>query len=183
MIATGMRIWFTLTCAIAMVAAPALAQDGRPVRTFPEFVGTWVLDEAASTGPLLITPRIPSRMTITTTPSAITVAKRPRLDPRDKMSDTPAPEVYRFDGAETVVNRYTYSFRLVADALALTEKLMSSGGGFTLTTDAYSVAGDVLTVHRQLSSVTADGHIRVMQVPANNFRHTYIYRRETPTNR
>jgi len=34
-----------------------------------------------------------------------------------------------------------------------------------------------------LSSVTPDGHILVMQVPANNFRHTYIYRRETPDNR
>jgi hypothetical protein len=72
---------------------------------------------------------------------------------------------------------------LVADALALTEKLMSSNGGFTLTTDAYSVTSDVLTVHRQLSSVTSAGHILVMQVPANNFRHTYIYRRETPNNR
>ena len=173
----------SLTFAIAMVAATALAQNERPVRTFPDFVGTWVLDESASTGPLVITPRIPSRMTITTTPSAITIAKRLRLDPRDKISDTPAPEVYRFDGIETTVGRHHYSFRLVADALALTEKLMSSNGGFTLTTDAYSVTSDVLTVHRQLSSVTPDGHILVMQVPANNFRHTYIYRRETPDNR
>jgi hypothetical protein len=155
------------------------------VRSFPEFVGTWVLDESASTGPLVITPRIPSRMTITTTPSAITIAKRLRLDPRDRISDTPDPEVYRFDGTETTVNRHHYSFRLVADALALTEKLMSGNGSgsFTLTTDAYSVTGDLLTVHRQLSSVTSDGHILVMQVPANNFRHTYIYRRETPGNR
>ena len=172
-----------LIFAIFMAAAPAVAQNERPVRTFPEFVGTWILDEAASTGPLVITPRIPSRMTITTTPSAITIAKRLRLDPRDKISDTPAPEVYRFDGTETTVGRYHYSFRLVADALALTEKLTSNDGGFTLTTDAYSVTGDVLTVHRQLSSMTPDGHIRVMQVPANNFRHTYIYRRETPNNR
>ena len=106
------------------------------------------------------------------------------LDPRDKISDTPDPEVYRFDGTETTVNRYSYSFRLVADALALTEKLMSGNGSgsFTLTTDAYSVTGDVLTVYRQLSSVTPTGHILVMQVPANNFRHTYIYRRETPSN-
>ena len=172
-----------LTFAICMVAAPAQAQNERPVRTFPEFVDTWVLDESASTGPLVITPRIPSRMTITTTPAAITIAKRLRLDPRDKISDTPDPEVYPFDGTETTVGRHHYSFRLVADALALTEKLMSSDGGFTLTTDAYSVTGDVLTVHRQLSSVTPTGHIRVMQVPANNSRHTYIYRRETPNSR
>ena len=172
-----------LTFAISMLGAPAQAQNERPVRTFPEFVGTWVLDESASTGPLVITPRIPARMTITATPSAITIAKRLRLDPRDKNSDTPDPEVYPFDGTETTVGRHHYSFRLVADALALTEKLMSSDGGFTLTTDAYSVTGEVLTVHRQLSSVTPAGHIRVMQVPANNSRHTYIYRRETPNNR
>lgn len=176
-----------LACAVctAVIGVSSLvrAQAERPVRTFPEFVGSWVLDESASTGPLVITPRIPSRMTITTTPSAITIAKRLRLDPRDKMSDTPDPEVYPFDGTETTVGRHHYSFRLVADALALTEKLMSSDGGFTLTTDACSVTGDVLTVHRQLSSVTPAGHIRVMQVPANNFRHTYIYRRETASNR
>src|SRR5918995_1556143 len=129
--------FLSLTVAISMFAAPGLAQNERPVRIFPEFVGTWVLDESASTGPLVITPRIPSRMTITTTPSAITIAKRLRLDPRDKISDTPNPEVYRFDGTETTVGRHHYSFRLVADALALTEKLMSSNGGFTLTTDAY----------------------------------------------
>jgi hypothetical protein len=167
---------------VAVVALPTLAwaQVERPVRTFPEFVGTWVLDEAASTGPLLITPRIPSRMTISTTPAAITVAKQLRLDARDRIRDT-TTEVYRFDGSETSVGRYHYSFRLVADALALTEKYFSGNGSghFTLTTDAYSVTADVLTIHRQLSSVTPDGHILVMQVPSNNFRHTYIYRRET----
>ena len=181
----GARLLLACAVGTALIGSSSLgwAQAERPVRTFPEFVGMWVLDESASTGPLVITPRIPSRMAITTTPAAITIAKRLRLDPRDKISDTPNPEVYRFDGTETTAGRYHYSFRLVADALALTEKLMSSDGGFTLTTDAYSVTGDVLTVHRQLSSVTPAGHIRVMQVPANNFRHTYIYRRETPSNR
>jgi hypothetical protein len=173
-----------LGCAVCVVvigcSSPVWAQA---VRTFPEFVGTWVLDESASTGALPSTPRIPSRMTISTTPSAITIAKRLRLDPRDKISATPDPEVYRFDGTETTVGRHHYSFRLVADALALTEKMTSSDGGFTLTTDAFSLAGDVLTIHRQLSSVTPEGHIRVMQVAANNFRHTYVYRRETPGNR
>lgn len=182
-----MNSWVLLACAVCTlvmgVSSPVRAQADRPVRTFPEFVGTWVLDESASTGALLSTPRIGSRMTISTTPSAITIAKRLRLDPRDKISDTPDPEVYRFDGAETTVGSYHYSFRLVADALALTEKRMRGGGGFTLTTDAYSVTGDVLTVHRQLSAVTPEGHILVMQVPANNVRHTYIYRREARSNR
>ena len=178
-------VWrFALLILIALTSPSASgAQTERPVRTFPEVAGTWVLDESASTGPLVITPRIPSRMTITTTPAAITIAKRLRLDPRDKISDTPEPEVYRFDGTETASGRHFYSFRLVAETLALTEKLMSNDGGFTLTTDADSVSGDVLTVHRQLSSVTPQGQIRVMQVPANNVRHTYIYRRDTPTNR
>ena len=181
----GARILFACAACMSVIGFSSLvgAQAERPVRTFPEFVGVWVLDESASTGPLVITPRIPSRMTITTTPSAITVAKRLRLDPRDKISDLPDPEVYRFDGAATTVGRSDYSFRLVADALALTEKYASSNGGFTLTTDAYSVAGDVLTVHRQLSSVTPAGHILVMQVPANNSRHTYTYRREAAGNR
>jgi hypothetical protein len=30
--------------------------------------------------------------------------------------------------------------------------------------------------------VNPAGHIRVMQVPANNFRHTYVYRREAAGN-
>ena len=175
------RLAGVMCAAIIVCSSLGWAQTGRPVRTFPEFVGTWVLDESASTGPLVITPRIPSRMTITTTPSEITVAKRLRLDPRDKISDTPEPEVYRFDGTETTINRRHLSFRLVADALALTEKYTSinGSGSFTLTTDAFSVTGDVLTVHRQLSSISPEGHILVMQVPGNNFRHTYIYRRET----
>ncbi len=181
----GARLLLPSAVGTALIGSSSLgwAQAERPVRIFPEFVGMWVLDESASTGPLVITPRIPSRMAITTTPAAMTIAKRLRLDLRDKISDTPNPEVYRFDGTEMTAGRYHYSFRLVADALALTEKLMSSDGGFTLTTDAYAVTGDVLTVHRQLSSVTPAGHIRVMQVPANNFRHTYVYRREPPSNR
>jgi hypothetical protein len=75
---------------------------------------------------------------------------RKSSDPRDKISATPDPEVYRFDGTETTVNRHHHSFRLVADALALTEKLMSGNGSGSFTL---------------------------------NFRHTYIYRRETPSNR
>ena len=46
-----------------------------------------------------------------------------------------------------------------------------------MATDAYSVNGDVLTVHRQLTSVNGNGEIWVMQEPTNNFRQTYVYRR------
>jgi hypothetical protein len=178
----------TLLCAaIVMWPSLSLAQSDRPMRTFPEFAGTWVLDEAASTGRLAIAPRIPLRMTIATTPETIIVAKRPRLAPADRVSVTPSPEVYRLDGSETrlvdggVTLDISHRFTLVADMLALTVKESRDGwgNGYTAFTDAYSVSGDVLTLHRQLISVTAAGQIRVMQDPPNNFRHTYIYRRET----
>ena len=181
-----MRITATV---IALTALPAiLGAQGEPAaRTFPQFVGSWVLDEAASSGRLEMAPRIPRTLTIETTREAITVTKRPRLQPRDRSSDSPPPEIYRLDGRETpltdprtgVVLERTHRFTLVADMLALTikEARQGSGGGFTLVTDAYAVDGDVLTVYRQLSSVNAAGQISVMQEPANNFRHTFIYRR------
>jgi hypothetical protein len=46
-----------------------------------------------------------------------------------------------------------------------------------MVTDAYSVEGDVLTVHRQLTSVNGNGEIHVMKEPTNNLRQTYFYRR------
>lgn len=68
----------------------------------------------------------------------------------------------------------------MADALALTVKNAATDGrgNTTLVTDAYSVNGDVLTLHRQLSTILLPaGHIATMREPANNFRQTYIYRR------
>src|SRR5687767_15292149 len=83
-----------IVVAIALLAVPPTwAQAQRPPRTFPQFVGTWVLDEAASTGRLNITPRIPLTMTIATTPEYITVTKRLRLGPSDRTSASPTPEV------------------------------------------------------------------------------------------
>jgi hypothetical protein len=174
--------------------------ESPPPRTFPQFVGTWVLDESTSTGRLTMAPPPSHTVTITTTPEAITVTKllrlapeRPEREGRRYATESQPPEVYRFDGAETIVydqrdprREHRLSFRLVADSLALTIKVtdQNRGGAFTLVTDAYSVAGDVLTLHRQLSSVNASGHIATMQTPANNFRHTFIYRRAptTPSN-
>lgn len=159
----------------------------RPTRTFPQFVGSWALDEAANTGRLTITPRLALTMTITTTANEITVSKRLRLAANDRLSDSPPPEVYRLDGTETVARDVRtgvtldrgYRFTLVADMLALTvkERMSNAHGPFTLVTDAYAVDGNVLTVHRQLASVNDAGQIYVMQDPANNSRHTYIYRR------
>jgi hypothetical protein len=116
---------FGATALAAALILPAVAAGAqtldRPVRTFPQFAGSWVLDEAAS---------------------------------------------------------WSFTFALVADALALTRKDEAANrGGFTTVTDAYSVDGDVLTVRRQLTSVTAAGTILVMQEPRNNASHMYRYRR------
>jgi hypothetical protein len=172
---------------LSVSASQAWAQANRPMRTFPQFVGTWALDEAASTGRLNTTPRIALQLTIDTTPETITVTKRPRLGPNDRGPVTPPPEVYRFDGSETrltdgrtsAVLDVSYRFTLAADMLVLTikEGRPNVTTGFTLVTDAYAVDGDVLTVHRQLVSVAPGGTIYVMQDPANNSRHTFVYRR------
>ena len=169
---------------VALATAAGAQSPEKPVRTFSEFVGTWLLDEAATTGPLIITPRIPLRMTIATTPTQISVTKRLRLDPRDRGSDSPPTEVYRFDGTETKGTDVTMGageawrrFTLVADMLALTTRQGGSGGAFTMHTDALAVEGDVLTLHRQLTSVNGAGQIWVMQHQPNNFKHTYVYRR------
>jgi hypothetical protein len=137
------------------------------------------------------------RLTIATTSTEVTVTRKLDLSPprrdgtRRLATNDPPPEVYRFDGTPTIREggqyEYSYTFTLVADALALSEKtsnwvrrgdaLMSNRNAFTMVTDAYSVDGDVLTVHRQLSSVNGNGEIGVMQEPANQLRQTYIYRR------
>jgi len=178
-----------LSVCLAVTVHVAGAQvEPKPVRTFAEFVGTWILDEAASTGPLTLTPRIPLRMTIATTPNEISVTKRLRLDPRDaasRVSDSPPTEVYRFDGTETKGTDVTMAageawrrFTLVADMLALTTKQVGHDKAFTMHTDALAIEGDVLTLHRQLSSINGSGQIYVMQHLPNNTRHTYVYRRE-----
>jgi hypothetical protein len=183
----------TLWTAFVALLLPTLAagqihpiEQPQP-RTFPQFVGTWVLNEPASTGRLTAAPG--GTLTITTTAEAISVAKglrpRPAVPGREAYQydpQLPNPEVYRFDGGDTTADRYSYiydySFRLVADQLALTVKTTRRGfKGFTLVTDAYSVAGNVLTVHRQFSSISPEGHIREMQEPNNNVHHTFVYRK------
>jgi hypothetical protein len=165
------------------------AQDQRPVRLFPQFVGTWELDEAASTGRLTLAPRVPATLTISTTATELTISRRLRLQPTDRaVSATPPPEVYRLDGTETwtkdertgAVLDASLRFTLVADMLALTTRNAPRAGNraFTQVTDALELQGDVLLLHRQLTSMTEGGAILVMQEPTNNFRHTYVYRRQ-----
>ena len=176
-----------LTLGTLMPGAAARAQDQRPVRLFPQFVGTWVLDEAASTGRLTAAPRVPVTLTISTTATELTLARRLRLQPADRISETPPPEVYRLDGTETwtkddrtgAVLDASLRFTLVADMLALTTRNAPRAGGraFTQVTDALELQGDVLLLHRQLTSMTDAGAILVMQEPTNNFKHTYVYRR------
>src|SRR5688572_6828760 len=61
--------------ALTVLPVRGSAQAQRPPRTFPEFVGTWVLDEAASTGRLTMAPPPPRRVTIAITPVDITLTK------------------------------------------------------------------------------------------------------------
>ena len=184
-----------LAAALLGVAGPALAQSER-VRTFPQFVGTWLLDRSASTG--RITPGIPVTLTIATTFTEIIVTKvldlppeQPGREGKRLATNNPPPEVYRLNGAPLLRHQgayeYSYTFMLVADMLALTEKtvhwvrrddpLMSEREAFTMVTDAYAADGDILTVHRQHTSVNGSGQIRQMQTPAGNLRQTYVYRR------
>ena len=185
-----------LVAAAVLGAAPAVAQDDQ-FRTFPQFVGTWMLDESASTGRRRMAPSPAVTITIATTSTDITVTSTLDLPPETRgggrrlATNTPPPVVYKLNGAPTLRHggqyEYTYTFMLVADALALTEKtsnwvrrgdpLMSNRDAFTMVTDAYSVEGDVLTVHRQLTSVNGSGEIHVMKEPANQRRQTYVYRR------
>ena len=172
--------------AFASLDDAAAQRSPNPSRTFPQFAGTWVLDEQASTGTLTMAPRIPRSLTITATPEALTLTERLRLRPGDNISELQVRTV-RFDGTPAVRDRdstaYEYQdvFLLVADMLVVSTKSIRrrDRNVFDLATDAFAVDGDVLTMHRQLSHVEPPGHIATMGFAPNNFKHTYIYRRST----
>lgn len=179
-----------LAVVLALSTIPLHAQVQREVRAFEQFAGTWVLDEAASTGKLDIVPRIPLNITIETTRTELIVRKVPRLQPGDRASATPPAEVYRLDQTETwrteqrapgVTRDRGYRFTLVADMLALTirDREPDAERPFTAVTDAYAVDGDVLTLHRQLTAMTAAGEVLAMREDGNR-RHTFLYRRPAP---
>jgi hypothetical protein len=191
----GRRMCLLVVVAAFGAATPVLGQSERQVRTFSEFAGTWNLDRAATTG--RITEATAVSLTVVTTSTQITLTKvldlppeRPGREGKRLATNNPPPEVYRLDGTPTIRERgeyeLSYTLMLVADALALTEKtvnwvrrgdpLMSDRNAFTMATDAYSVTGDVLTMHRQHTSVNGNGEIRVMQGPTGNSRQTYAYR-------
>jgi hypothetical protein len=175
----------TLVAFASLEGAGAQRPPNTP-RTFPQFAGTWVLDEQASTGTLGMAPRIPRTLTITATPEALTLTERLRLRPGDNISELQVRTV-RFDGATAVRDRdstayeYQDAFLLVADMLVVSTKSIRRRDRniFDLATDALSVDGDVLTMYRQLSHVEPPGHIATMGFEPNNFKHTFIYRRST----
>jgi hypothetical protein len=164
---------------LGLFGFPALTRgqaEGRPPRQFPEFVGTWTLDQTAGAGHIAGLP-IARTLTIAVTPTEISLIK-----------DGGAAEVYRIDGAESaatdlrtgaVLDR-RYSFTLVAGALALTSRRTRTRDGRAFTniiTDAYAVSGEVLTVERQLSVlVQPPGNLATLEDPNNN-RQTIVYRR------
>lgn len=182
-----------LVCALGFVLIPLLAWsqqgNGLPPRTFPDFVGTWLIDDAASTGELRMP--VAHTLTITTTRESIHVIKLmrwPPLPPEREGSRRPfETEVYRFDGTETsLADGSRGTFLLVADALVLTTRRgdPARGDNIGVVTDAYSVTGDLLTLRRQISTILLPaGHIATMTGAAANVHHTYVYRRASAGSR
>jgi hypothetical protein len=166
--------------ALALLASAVLAQaEIAPAREFKELRGTWSRDETAGRGNIAGL-RVARTLTIETTPSELSL----QADDRDA-------DVYRLDGVETSVGDTTERVTLVAGALAVTTRRTRHSRGYAFTniiTDAYSVAGDVLTVERQLSvavepepaagsHIRSAGHLVELSDPGNN-RQTIVYQRK-----
>ncbi len=162
---------------VGLLTLSSAASAQQPPREFAEYRGTWVLDETAGAG-RIAGLRVARTLVIVTTPTEISVTK-----------DSGFPEIYRTDGRESKIRdprtgveiEHRYSFTLVADMLALTSRLTRQDNGrpalTEIVTDAYRVAGDTLTVERQLSQlVEPPGHLTTFAVPTNN-RQTIVYRR------
>jgi hypothetical protein len=162
--------------------------DRRPVpRLFPEFAGTWVLDEQASSGRVSATPG--ATVTFAITPTEITLTRTPKLPEQESnppRGGLPFVHVFRLDGSETSTETpYPYPrgrFQLVSDALVFTTLTVPRGSDFDTMTDAYSIEGDRLIARRQIVAVrtatpSAAGFIATMQEPTNNRFHQYVYRR------
>ena len=160
---------------LALPAAAASAQDQvRTAMLFPEFVGTWVIDEGASS-------RMPGDppepfLVIDISPDGI----RAGANPISLLK-------YSFDGKEIDMGAgWTLRFTLVGKALALT-RAHTRGMSTNTITDAISVSGDVLTVDRQQYVVvkpvntTAPAYI---VTPAGGsldvMRRIFVYHRATP---
>lgn len=157
---------------LTVVAERALAQaENSPPRTFQDFAGTWTLDESAGDFRFAGLP-VARTLVIAPTSTEIVVTK-----------DSADPEIYRIDGTETrfAGSDRRLSFTLVAETLALTSRVTRQQRGHAFTniiTDAYAVAGDRLTIERQLSVlVQPPGNLATLSEPGNN-RQTIVYRRK-----
>lgn len=166
----------TVVCAIliAIPASAAAQAPDRPPRVFTQFDGTWVLDPSAPNSHIRPNAFVARTINILTTPTQVVV-----------MKDSAPGDVYRFDNVQPAlpsgaVASFRYSLTLVADMLALTETRSSSRDGRSFTniaTEAFAVAGDVLTVERQLSVlVEPPGNLVAFDDPGN-YRQTFVYRR------
>ena len=172
------RGWLLRTALVMFPAVVWAQAESRPPREFPAFRGTWILDASAGSERIGGLPTAHT-LTITTTPTEISLVK-----------DSGIPEVYRLDGTETKIRDprtgaemdRRYSFVLVAEAVALTSKLIRHARGHAFTniiTDAYVVAGDQLSVERQLSVLMEPpGNLATLEDSDNN-RQTLVYRRNT----
>jgi hypothetical protein len=175
------RVFLRIIWVVFVVAVPTLtfaqAEQRIPLavripREFAELRGTWVLDESAGKGHIVGLP-VAHMLVVSTTPFEISLVK----DARD-------PEIYALGGSESVAKDprtgalldIRYNFTLVAGMVALTSK--RARGAFTnIITDAYSTAGDVLTVERQLSVLAQPpGNLVTLSDESNN-RQTLVYRR------
>ena len=183
---------FLLAADVVLTAArqAGAPPDRRPApRLFPEFEGTWVLDEQASTGRVSATPG--ATVTFAITPTEITLTRTPKLPEQQgnpPRGSLPFVHVFRLDGTETSTDTpYPYPrgrFQLVSDALVFTTLTVPRGNDFDTMTDAYSIEGDRLVARRQIVAVrvasqspSAAGFIATMQEPTNNRFHQYVYRR------
>jgi hypothetical protein len=193
-----MRQTIIRLAALAVALVPlALEAQGVPFPTgrrqlndFFEYRGRWTLDEKESVGipslpediplgamRLLAALNVARELVITTTETEFSVAK-----------DGAAPEVYNVDGTETQerdprtgvgLDRF-YRFTQVADSVALTRRLRlgtPAEPAAELVTDAYSVAGSMLTVERLRSHVVPPGSVAVLKEPGSH-RMTLVYRRQ-----
>ena len=184
--------------AVTVALAPlALEAQGLPIpavrrqlNDFFEFRGRWIFDEKESVGlppppqgiaretlRYLAALNVSRELVIATTETEFSVAK-----------DGSEPEVYKVDGSETQerdprtgawLDRF-YRFTQVADSVALTRRLRlgtPAEPGAELVTDAYSVAGSVLTVERLRSHVFPPGSVAVLPEPGSH-RMTLVYRRQ-----
>ena len=182
-----------LVSLLAAAAAPMAARqagappDRRPApRLFPQFEGSWVLDEQASTGRMSATPGATVTFAITSTEITLTRTRKLPEQRSNPPSDLPFVHVFRVDGTETSTETpYPYPrgrFQLVSDALVFTTLTVPRGSDFDTMTDAYSIEGDRLIARRQIVAVRTDkpsapGFIATMQEPTNNGFHYYVYRR------